>query len=67
MREGSNFINTCRGAQVDGADLTGTLKKRPDITALLDVTFPEPPGVDSELWILLNVWITPISVGPLGT
>ena len=66
MREGSTFVNIGRGAQVDEADLIGTLKKRPDITALVDVTFTEPPGVDSELWMLPNVSISPHIGGSVG-
>ena len=49
MRQGATFINTGRGAQVDEAGLIEVLKARPDLTALLDVTFPEPPEAGSEL------------------
>ena len=59
MREGATFINTGRGAQVVEADLIATLKARPDLTALLDVTWPEPPAADSEFWRLPNVVISP--------
>ena len=40
MREGAAFINTGRGAQVREDELIAVLKARPDLTALLDVTFP---------------------------
>ena len=43
MRENATFINTGRGAQVVEADLVQALRERPDLTALLDVTYPEPP------------------------
>ena len=43
-----------------------TLKNRPDLTALLDVTYPEPPDADSELWTLSNVWISPHIGGSVG-
>ena len=43
MRENAVFINTGRGAQVVEDDLVRVLQERPDITALLDVTCPEPP------------------------
>ena len=66
MREGATFINTGRGAQVSEADLIETLKNRPDLTALLDVTYPEPPDADSELWTLSNVWISPHIGGSVG-
>ena len=59
MREGATFINTGRSAQVDEAGLIATLKNRPGLTALLDVTYPEPPGAESDLWTLPNVWISP--------
>ena len=66
MREGATFINTGRGAQVVEGDLIRVLKERPDLTALLDVTFPEPPVADSELWTLPNVWISPHVGGSVG-
>ena len=66
MREGATFINTGRGAQVVEGDLIRVLTERPDLTALLDVTFPEPPESDSPLWTLPNVWITPHIGGSVG-
>jgi phosphoglycerate dehydrogenase-like enzyme len=66
MREGATFINTGRGAQVVEAGLIATLKARPDLTALLDVTWPEPPASDSELWTLPNVVISPHIGGTVG-
>ncbi len=48
MRAGATFINTGRGAQVVEADLIAVLEARPDLTALLDVTWPEPPAADFE-------------------
>jgi phosphoglycerate dehydrogenase-like enzyme len=66
LREGATFINTGRGAQVVEADLIAVLKERPDLTALLDVTAPEPPPPDSELWRLPNVVISPHIGGTTG-
>jgi phosphoglycerate dehydrogenase-like enzyme len=66
MREGATFINTGRGAQVVEPDLIAVLKARPDLTALLDVTWPEPPAPDSELWRLPNVVISPHIGGTTG-
>lgn len=66
MRDGATFINTGRGAQVVEADLIAVLKARPDLTALLDVTWPEPPAPDSELWTLPNVVISPHIGGTVG-
>jgi phosphoglycerate dehydrogenase-like enzyme len=66
MREGATFINTGRGAQVVEADLVRVLNERPDLTALLDVTHPEPPVAESELWTLPNVVISPHIGGSVG-
>ena len=66
MREGATFINTGRGAQVVEADMIAVLKERPDLTALLDVTWPEPPAPDSKLWTLPNVTISPHIGGTTG-
>ncbi len=62
----STFINTGRGAQVAESDLIKVLKERPDITALLDVTFPEPPESDSEFYTLPNCILTPHIAGSAG-
>ncbi len=66
LRDGATFINTGRGAQVVEADLIAVLKERRDLTALLDVTDPEPPPADSELWRLPNVIISPHIGGTTG-
>lgn len=62
----STFINTGRGAQVIEQELINTLKLRHDITALLDVVFPEPPEEDSELYTLENCILTPHIAGSSG-
>jgi phosphoglycerate dehydrogenase-like enzyme len=66
MRDGATFINTGRGAQVVEADLIATLQARPDLTALLDVTWPEPPAAESPLWTLPNVVVSPHIGGTIG-
>lgn len=66
MRPYAAFINTGRGAQVVEADLIKVLKARPDLTALLDVTYPEPPQEDSELYTLSNCILTPHIAGSSG-
>lgn len=66
MRQGATFINSGRGAQVVEADLVEVLRSRPDLTALLDVTWPEPPSADSPLWALPNVVISPHIGGTVG-
>ncbi|MCH9039136.1 MAG: hydroxyacid dehydrogenase [Chloroflexi bacterium] len=66
MRDGATFINTGRGAQVVEKDLIETLRNRPDLTALLDVAYPEPPLAGSDLWTLPNVWLSPHIGGSVG-
>ena len=51
---------------MDEAGLIEVLKARPDLTALLDVTFPEPPEAGSELYTLPNVRLTTHIAGSLN-
>lgn len=60
------FINTGRGRQVNEAELCEVLRARPDLTALLDVTWPEPPEEDSPLYRLPNVFLSPHIAGSLN-
>lgn len=62
----STFINTGRGAQVVEEDLVRTLRERPDITAVLDVTYPEPPAEGHAFYSLSNCFLTPHIAGSLG-
>lgn len=62
----ATFLNTGRGAQVVEADLISVLASRPDLTAVLDVTFPEPPEENSPLYTLPNVILTPHIAGSTG-
>lgn len=66
MRENAVFINTGRGAQVVEEDLVRILRERPDLTALLDVTFPEPPVEDHPFYTLPNCLLTPHIAGSAG-
>lgn len=66
MREGATFINTGRGAQVVEADLIAALRERPDLTALTDVTWPEPPAPDAPHWTLPNLVMSPHIGGTVG-
>lgn len=66
MLPNATFINTGRGAQVVENDLIEALKNRSDLTAVLDVTFPEPPTEDSELYTLPNCILTPHIAGSAG-
>ena len=66
MPEGATLINTSRGAVIDETDLCQVLAERQDITAILDVTHPEPPLPDSPLRTLENVVLTPHIAGSIG-
>ena len=66
MRENAVFINTGRGAQVVEDDLVRVLRERPDLTALLDVTYPEPPEEDHPFYTLPNCLLTPHIAGSAG-
>jgi phosphoglycerate dehydrogenase-like enzyme len=61
----STFINTGIGAQVVEDDLVRVLEERPDITAILDVTFPEPPAEGHAFYSLPNCFLTPHIAGSL--
>lgn len=67
MKPYATFINTGRGAQVVESDLISVLKARPDLTAVLDVTDPEPPLPESEFYNLENCILTPHIAGSSGT
>lgn len=66
MRENAVFINTGRGAQVVEDDLVRVLRERPDLTALLDVTEPEPPIQGHPFYTLPNCLLTPHIAGSAG-
>lgn len=63
MQPYSTFLNTARGAVVNEPEMIEVLQERPDLTALLDVTYPEPPPPDSPLYTLENVFLTPHIAG----
>jgi phosphoglycerate dehydrogenase-like enzyme len=60
------FINTGRGAQVEETGLCRALAERPDLTAVLDVTYPEPPEAGHDFYSLPNVVLTPHIAGSVG-
>jgi phosphoglycerate dehydrogenase-like enzyme len=64
---GATFVNTARGGLVDHTALAAMLRRRPDVTALLDVTDPEPLPAGHELFTLPNTFLTPHVAGSLGT
>lgn len=65
MKQGATFINTARGGIVRELEMIRVLRQRPDLTAILDVTDPEPPHKDCELFDLPNVWVSPHIAGSL--
>lgn len=66
MRPNATFLNTGRGAQVVEEDLVKVLKERPDLTAILDVTDPEPPEEGHPFYELENCILTPHIAGSSG-
>ncbi len=66
MKDNATFINTGRGAQVVEDDLIAALTEKPDRTAVLDVTLPEPPVEGSPLYTMANVYLTPHIAGSAG-
>ncbi|KKI90058.1 glycerate dehydrogenase [Bacillus sp. SA1-12] len=66
MKENACFINTARGAIIREEEMIDVLKHRKDLTAVLDVTNPEPPVPESFLYTLPNVILTPHIAGSKG-
>jgi len=66
MKPNATFLNTARGAVVREGEMIEALKNRPDVTAVLDVTYPEPCAPDSPLLTLPNVVLTPHIAGSQG-
>jgi len=65
MKPGATFINTSRGAIIKEEEMIAVLKERPDLFAVLDVTFPEPPVENSPLYSMPNVVVTPHIAGSM--
>lgn len=66
MMNSAVFINVGRGRQVNEADLISVMKERPDLTALLDVQWPEPPEDGSELYTVPNIHLSGHHAGSKG-
>jgi phosphoglycerate dehydrogenase-like enzyme len=66
LRDGAVLINTARGWLVDGEALAAELVAG-RIDAVIDTTEPEVLPVDSPLYDLPNVFLTPHVAGALGT
>ncbi|MET9404520.1 hydroxyacid dehydrogenase [Streptomyces sp. NPDC002935] len=65
MPTGSVLVNTSRGALLDHDALVEALRAE-WISAILDVTDPEPLPVDSPLYDLPNAFVTPHLAGSQG-
>lgn len=63
MKKGALFINISRGGLVDTNALVKYASREKQFHAILDVFEMEPLAIDSELWNLKNVIITPHSSG----
>ena len=59
MNPGALLVNVARGALVVHDDLVAALRNRQLAGAVMDVTEPEPLPVDSPLWAMPNVIVTP--------
>ena len=66
LRPGATFINTGQGRTVNEPEMVDVLRRRPDVTALLDVTDPEPEGPQSPLRSLPNVRVSSHIAGSIG-
>jgi len=60
------FINTGRGTTVRAEEFLSAMMSRPDLTALLDVTEPEPLPLNHPLRALPNVYISGHIAGSIG-
>ncbi|GAC67014.1 D-isomer specific 2-hydroxyacid dehydrogenase family protein [Gordonia soli] len=58
------IVNVARGPLIDQAALITALREGQIAGAALDVTDPEPPDPDDEIWSLPNVIITPHVANP---
>jgi phosphoglycerate dehydrogenase-like enzyme len=65
MPQDATLINSSRGAVIEEEKMIEVLKKRPDLTAIIDVTNPEPPVAGSPLYSLPNVLLTPHIAGSM--
>jgi phosphoglycerate dehydrogenase-like enzyme len=66
MKAGAALINTARGAIINEPQLIDTLRQRPDLTALLDVTARDPLEKNSPLFSMPNIFLTPHIAGSLN-
>jgi phosphoglycerate dehydrogenase-like enzyme len=65
IRDGATLINTSRGGLIEAEALAEELVSG-RLSAVLDVTDPEPLPADSPLYRLPNVFLTPHIAGSIG-
>jgi phosphoglycerate dehydrogenase-like enzyme len=63
MRPSAFLVNVARGGCVDQDALVAALAAGRIAGAALDTTEPEPPVVESPLWLMPNVFLTPHTAG----
>lgn len=66
MNDYSTLINTGAGPQVPEVDLLAVLRENPTITAVLDVTEPEPLPLKHPFFSMENVILTPRISGSIS-
>lgn len=66
MKPHATLLNTARGALIRESEMIDVLRERPDLTAVLDLTWPDPPVPDSPIFDLPNVFLTPHVAGSMG-
>lgn len=66
MKENASFINTARGKIINTEDLIKVFTNRRDLTAILDVTDPEPLREDSPIYDMDNIILSPHIAGSIG-
>lgn len=67
MRENATFINTGRSATVENEGFLKVFSERTDLTALLDVTVPEPLPEASPLFKIPNVLVSKHIAGAINS
>ena len=66
MPLGATFINTGRGQTINQDEFLSAFTDRPDLTAILDVTDPEPLPETSPIWDMANVFVSTHIAGAKG-
>lgn len=66
MPQNATFVNTGRGQTANHAEMIEVLRRRHDLTAILDVTDPEPLPTSHPLRELPNVRLTSHIAGSIG-